>query len=162
AYRQFPQLVVALKNQYHKLRKEGIANIAATGELGAPLLALPPTAVGGVGGGGVGGGGGGGGAGATGTGVGGRAHHNPAKAAGGDVKGISLPAIINEVISVTGVYSFPFTLTPSTSPIDTPTGVIPQPLGPVLLFGPNLTIGGTASSGTTGGTGGAGGGGAVT
>src|SRR6185437_10422024 len=72
----------------------------------------------------------------------------------GDVKGISLPAVINEVVSVTGVYSFPFTLTPSTSPIDTPTGVIPQPLGPVLLFGPSLTIGGTASSGTTGGTGG--------
>ena len=54
----------------------------------------------------------------------------------GDVKGISLPAVINEVISVTGVYSFPFTLTPSTSPIDTPTGVIPQPAGPGLALRP--------------------------
>ena len=45
----------------------------------------------------------------------------------GDVNGMSLPAVLNEVISVTGVYSFPFTTTPSTPPIDTPTGVIPQP-----------------------------------
>ena len=80
----------------------------------------------------------------------------------GDVKGISLPAVINEVISVTGVYSFPFQLTPSTAPIDTPTGVIPNKLGPILLFGNSLTIGGTASSSTTGGTGGTGTGGTGT
>ena len=64
----------------------------------------------------------------------------------GDVQGISLPAVLNEVISVTGVYSFPFTSTPSTSPVDTPTGVIPKPAGPILLFGSSLTIGGTATS----------------
>ncbi len=40
--RQYPQLVAALKNEYHKLRKEGIANIAATGEFGAPLLSGAP------------------------------------------------------------------------------------------------------------------------
>ncbi len=39
AYKQFPQVVIALKNEYHKLRKEGIANIAATGEFGDAALA---------------------------------------------------------------------------------------------------------------------------
>ncbi len=147
AYRQFPQVVVALKNEYHKLRKEGIANIAATGEFGAPLLAGSSS---------------GSTTGTTSTTGSVRADNNAENTAVGDVKGISLPAVINEVISVTGVYSFPFTLTPSTSPIDTPTGVIPNPEGPILLFGPSLTIGGTASSGGTGGTGGTGGGGTGT
>ena len=143
AYRQYPQLVAALKNEYHKLRKEGIANIAATGEFGAPLLASSSSG--------------------TTTGTASttttlRADNNAQNTAVGDVKGISLPAVINEVISVTGVYSFPFIATPSTSPIDTPSGVIPRPAGPILLFGSNLTIGGTASigsgsSGTTNGTG---------
>ena len=193
AYKQFPQVVVALKNQYHKLRKEGIASIAATGQFGAPLLSGPPISLGGIGGGigsgaggigggagGIGGGAGGigGGAGGIGGGAGGAGgatgsanilaqEHLPvtnsaAYPFAGDTQGISMPAIFNEVISVTGVYSFPFKLTPSTSPIDTPTGVIPQPTGPVLLFGNLLTIAGQGASGGTGGTGGAAGGGTGT
>ena len=51
---------------------------------------------------------------------------------------MSLPAILNEVISVTGEYSFPFALSPSTLPIDQPIGSIPRPTGPVIVFG-NLT-----------------------
>src|SRR5262249_47007846 len=61
AYRQYPQIVVALKNQYHKIRKEGIANIAATGEFGKPLGALAATLTTAGGAGGAGGGAGGGG-----------------------------------------------------------------------------------------------------
>ncbi len=145
AYKQFPQVVIALKNQYHKLRKEGIANIAATGEFGAPLGAGASTSSGATGG--VGGT-----TGATTTNT--LAANNAQNSRVGDVQGISLPAVINEVISVTGVYSFPFINTPSTSPIDTPSGVIPQPAGPILLFGNNLTI--TSGSGSSGGTGGTG------
>ncbi len=143
AYKQFPQETIALKNEYHKLRKEGIANIAATGEFGAPLGASGSTSSGGT-------------TGTTTTIT--RADNNAENNRVGDDLGISLPAIINEVISVTGVYSFPFIATPSTSPIDTPTGVIPNPAGPILLFGNNLTIttsssATSSSSGSSGGTG---------
>ena len=74
---------------------------------------------------------------------------------------MSLPAVLDEVISVTGVYSFPYDETPSSPPTDKVDGVIPQPLGPILLFGSALKIGGTATVGSssTGGTGGAAGGG---
>ena len=41
-----PQVVIALKNEYHKLRKEGIANIAATGEFGAAPRGSPTSALG--------------------------------------------------------------------------------------------------------------------
>ena len=34
AYRNFPQVVIALKNAYHKFLKEGIAPIAASGQFG--------------------------------------------------------------------------------------------------------------------------------
>ncbi len=43
AYRNYPQVVIALKNAYHKFLKEGIAPIAAAGEFrcsagsGSPL-----------------------------------------------------------------------------------------------------------------------------
>ena len=59
---------------------------------------------------------------------------------------MSLPAVLNEVISVTGTYPFPFTTSPSTIPTDPPVSVIPNQLGPVLVFGNALTIGGTAST----------------
>ena len=65
---------------------------------------------------------------------------------------MSLPAVLNEVISVTGTYPFPFTTSPSTIPTDPPIGAIPDPLGPVLVFGNALTIGGTAGSTTSTGT----------
>ena len=42
AYQNYPQIVIALKNAYHKFLKEGIAPIAAAGELGAPLGAGAP------------------------------------------------------------------------------------------------------------------------
>ncbi len=74
----------------------------------------------------------------------------------GDSNGMSLPAVLDEVISVTGVYSFPYDQTPASPPTDQVDGVIPNPMGPILLLGASLTIGGTASS-TTGGTGGGGG-----
>ena len=45
----------------------------------------------------------------------------------GDVNGMSLPAVLNEVISVTGTYPFPWTTSPSTTPNDPPIGVIPNP-----------------------------------
>ena len=73
---------------------------------------------------------------------------------------MSLPAVLNEVISVTGVYSFPYDQNPASPPTDQVDGVIPNPIGPVLLFGNALTIGGTASA-TTGGTGGTAAGGGV-
>ncbi len=37
AYKNYPQVVIALKNAYHKFLKEGIAPIAASGQFGAPL-----------------------------------------------------------------------------------------------------------------------------
>ncbi len=49
---------------------------------------------------------------------------------GGDVNGESLPAVLNEVISVTGSYPFPFQTGPTATPNDPPIG----PLGP--FFGP--------------------------
>ncbi len=148
AYKNFPQVVIALKNEYHKFLKEGIAPIAAAGELGAPLGAGAPT---------------------TSSTTGGTSStvppgdNNADNASLGDVNGMSLPAVLNEVISVTGVLSFPYDQNATSTPTDTVDGVIPRPAGPILLFGSQLTIGGTATVTTTGGGGaggGAGGGGA--
>ncbi len=169
AFKNYPQIVIALKNAYHKFLKEGIAPIAAAGEFGAPLGATGASSTtGGTGGGGAGGGGaGGGGAGGGGTTGSGAAPagsagaNNADNAAVGDSNGIALPAVLDEVISVTGVYSFPYDQTPASPPTDQVNGVLPDPLGPILLLGNSLTIGGTASS-STGGTGGAGGGAGTT
>ena len=43
AYKQYPQIVIALKDQLHRLRKLGIAPIAASGQFGAPLGATSST-----------------------------------------------------------------------------------------------------------------------
>ena len=43
AFKNYPQVVIALKNAYHKFLKEGIAPIAASGQFGAPLGAGAPT-----------------------------------------------------------------------------------------------------------------------
>ena len=59
---------------------------------------------------------------------------------------MSLPAVLNEVISVTGVISFPYDQNATSTPVDQVNGVIPNPLGPILLFGNSLTIGGTATA----------------
>ena len=57
---------------------------------------------------------------------------------------MSLPAALNEVISVTGVIPFPFVQTPATTPTDPPIGVTPSPGQPILI-----TAGSTATTGTT-------------
>jgi hypothetical protein len=133
AFKTYPQIVIALKNQLHRFRKLGIAPVAAAGQFGAPLGASTSTTTGGT---------------TTTTTTGGFNSSNNASI--GDVNGMSLPAILNEAISVTGTYPFPFTTDTTTTPNDPPIGVIPNPLGPVLIFGNNLTIGGTAGTTTTG------------
>src|SRR5262249_56606923 len=50
AYKQFPQLVIALKNQFKKYRHLGIAPIAAAGQFGNPIADSTGAATG-VGGG---------------------------------------------------------------------------------------------------------------
>ena len=44
AFKSYPQIVIALKNQLHRFRKLGIAPIAAAGQFGAPLGAGSATA----------------------------------------------------------------------------------------------------------------------
>jgi hypothetical protein len=58
----------------------------------------------------------------------------------GNYNGISLPAVLSDAISVTGSYPFPFTATATTPPTDPGTGVVPRPVGPVLLYGNGTTI----------------------
>ena len=77
--------------------------------------------------------------------------NNADNASLGDTNGMALPAILNEAISVTGTYPFPYTTDPSSTPNDPSIGVIPDPAGPILVFGNALTIGGTASTGGGGG-----------
>jgi hypothetical protein len=146
AFKNYPQIVIALKLQLKKFRSLGIAPIAAAGQFGSPL---------GLGSGGSGTTGGGTTGGTTGTtGNTGLVRSNADNASAGDSNGMSLPAILNEVISVTGTYPFPYFADASTAPVNTAVGAIPNPLGPVLLFKNQLTIGGTASTGTGGTTGG--------
>src|SRR5262249_11714916 len=71
---------------------------------------------------------------------------------GGDVNGMALPATLNEAISVTGTYSFPFTPTAITPPTDPTDGARLGPVAPVLVS-QSLSIGGTPPGGGTGGTG---------
>lgn len=150
AFRRYPQIVIALKNQLHKFRKMGIAPIAAAGQFGAPLGAGSGTTTGTGGAGGTGGT-----ANANQSTL--RMNNNAANRSLGDTDGMAMPAIFNEAISVTGTYPFPYFNDVSSTPINSAIGVIPNPLGPVLVFGDSLSIGGTASSSSTGGTGGTGG-----
>jgi hypothetical protein len=53
----------------------------------------------------------------------------------GTINGMSLPAIFNEVISVTGTYPFPIAPSATTTPLENFVGVIPRPAGPLLIFG---------------------------
>ncbi|MDB5351133.1 MAG: hypothetical protein JWN86_2380 [Planctomycetota bacterium] len=72
-------------------------------------------------------------------------------ASGGDVTGISFPAVLNEVVSVTGSYPYPYTGNARTTPNDPGTGILPRPPGPLLLYGTGgTTIGNTISGGTAG------------
>ena len=73
----------------------------------------------------------------------------------GDSNGMSLPAVLDEVISVTGVYSFPYDLTPASPPVPVTTSVYQITNGPVFLLGTSATLGGTGGtngSSSTGGT----------
>jgi hypothetical protein len=99
AYRTYPQVVAAFKNQLHKFRDLGIAPIAAAGQFGTPSGTLA----------------------------------NPNGTTAGIYDGMPLPATLNEVISVTGSYPFPFTATALSSPDDPGPGTYPRPLGPVLV-----------------------------
>jgi hypothetical protein len=129
AYNQFPQLIITLKNQFKRYRSLGIAPIAAAGQFGNPLADSSGTT---------------GAAGAT-TGVLGA--NNAGNNNVGDSNGMSLPAALNEVISVTGVIPFPWVDTASTIPTDPPIGVTPSPPQPVLIG-----AGATGTTGTTAGT----------
>ncbi len=131
AYRKFPQLTIAFKNQLHQMRNLGIVPIAPAGQFGTPYGSQFGTST----------------AGAGGTGA--------ASTAGagtvGDFTGMSFPAVLNEVVSVTGTYPFPFLESAATPPTDPSVGALPTPLGPALL-GFGLGLGGSGSS--TGGAGG--------
>ncbi len=98
AFRQYRQVVIALKNQLYNMRQKGIQGIAAAGQFGVPLGSTTATAT------------------------------------LGDVNGASMPAILNEAISVTGSYPFPFAAGANTPPTDPGLGVIPRPIGPWTIF----------------------------
>ncbi len=67
----------------------------------------------------------------------------------GDTNGMALPAILNEVISVSGVYPFPFATGPTSAPTDPVSGVYPQQPGPVLLSNGSGTTGGGGTNTTS-------------
>ena len=121
-FKSFPQVTVAFKNEFQKLRNIGIAPVAAAGQFGSTSTAV---------------GGGGGSVGGT------------AGGAIGNVSGIAFPAVLNEAISVTGSYPFPYAGTANTPPTDPGLGVIPRPPGPILLYGfpatASITAGTTAA-----------------
>ncbi|MDR3662756.1 MAG: S8 family serine peptidase, partial [Mycobacterium sp.] len=155
AYRRYPQVVNALKFQLHKFLKLGIAPIAASGELGEPYAAAvaSTSSTGGTTTGSTSSstsskGSSSGSSGTSGNGNGIFGNDNSDNKNVGDDNGMSLPAILNEVISVTGTIPFPFTALPSTPPTDPPQGVVPRPTGPILVYNGN-TIGGTSSSTTS-------------
>ena len=140
AYKQFPQIVLAFKDQLERFRQLGIAPVAAAGQFGAPYLAGVsagpppgrPTRP-------------------RPTGTNGQGNNNVDNASVGDDNGMSLPAVLNEVVSVTGTIPFPFAQGPATPPTDPNIGVVPRPPGPILIYG-SSTIGGVPSTGTGTGT----------
>ncbi len=136
AFKRYPQVVIALKNELRKFRALGITPVAAAGQFGAPFLAGVATNTTGVGAT----------TGTTGTSTTGAptGDNSSENTQVGDVNGMSLPAVLNEVVSVTGVYSYPFATGPNTPPTDPPVGIAPRPGGPILIFGNALTLGGTA------------------
>ena len=108
AFRAFPQVTAAFKNQFHRFRLLGIAPIAAAGQFGTP---------------------------------------NNTAATLGDVNGEVFPAVLNEVVSVTGSYPFPYSGNARTDPTDPGLGIVPRPPGPITLFGiGGNTIGATINA----------------
>ena len=125
-----------------KFRSLGITPIAATGQFGEPFLAGVTSTTG------------------TTTTTGTTATptltgtNNSQNSSVGDIQGIAFPAILNDVVSVTGSYSYPFSTGPAETPANTnpnqPIGIAGQQYGPVLVFGNATTLGGGAV--TTGNT----------
>jgi hypothetical protein len=144
AYQQIPQIVIAFKNKLLQFRKLGIAPIAAAGQFGAPQLAGVSSTTGSTTGGGT----------TTGTGSSaGAGDNNSLNASVGDDNGMSFPAVLNDVISVTGSIPFPFQEGPSSPPTDPVIGVVPRPAGPILIYSYG-NPGGAPSTSTGGNTGG--------
>jgi hypothetical protein len=108
AFRKYKQIVLSLKSQASRMRRLGIAPIAAAGQFGVPQGSTQVDAT------------------------------------LGDQKGMSLPAVLNEVISVTGTYPFPYANAADASPDDPSPGVLPRPVAPVILVG-NDTAAGTGA-----------------
>ncbi|MBX6313764.1 MAG: hypothetical protein IRY99_12725, partial [Isosphaeraceae bacterium] len=102
AYRKNKQLIIAFKNQLHKLRQAGITPIMAAGQFGVPSTAPQGAAAGTV----------------------------------GDFNGLALPAVLNEAISVSGVYPFPFSESAASPPTDPSPGPLGRLPGPVLITQP--------------------------
>jgi hypothetical protein len=134
AFKNFPQITISLKNQLKRLRHLGITPIAATGQFGTPLgngVSTTGTTTGTT---------------TTGT-TTGQGNNNTDNINVGDAAGISLPAIFNEVVSVTGSYSYPFATGPAELPTNPPVGVANNLGGPIIVFGNTPAVG--TSGGTT-------------
>lgn len=118
AFRSHKQVVIAFKNQLQRFRKLGITPVAATGQFGAPpnAGAIPGDDDG---------------------------RNNAENPDIGDLNGISLPAVLNEVISVTGSLPFPYGSSPTSLPTDPRLDFPGGAFDPVLIFNRTLEIGGT-------------------
>lgn len=66
-------------------------------------------------------------------------YNGTAIADGGDVQGMSLPAVLNEVVSVTGTSPFPFRNSPVKPPNDPASGPLGRDFGPVSVVGSGQT-----------------------
>ncbi len=110
AFKTFPQVTAAFKNQFKKFRNLGITPIASAGQYGNQQGASVGATV-------------------------------------GDVQGMAFPAVLNEVVSVTGSYPFPYSGNARSTPNDPGLGIVPRPSGPLSLFGVGgNTIGATLNA----------------
>jgi len=98
AFRQFPQLVLAFKNQLSRIRNTGITTVAAAGQFG------------------------------------------DVNTGAGAVNGEALPAILNETVSVSGTYPFPFATGPTSPPTDPPIGPFGRFFAPFALTSDGVTL----------------------
>ncbi len=150
AYRRYPQIAIAFKNQLKKFRALGITSIAASGQFGAPFASGSSSNSSGSSGS-SGSSSGGTSTGATGT-------NNANNTNDGDVNGMAFPAILNEMVSVTGTIPFPYVQTPSTAPTDPTIGTVQTNINntPATIFEEGIAVGGiqlsTSTSTSTGTT----------
>ena len=109
AYKAYPQVVASFKQQLAKIRHLGITTVAAAGQFGTPQASSSSS---------------------TGT----NNNNNTGTTTTGltgDFYGMSMPAVLNEVISVGGTTAMPFYLTPNTDPTDPTVGAYPRAFIPV-------------------------------